>query len=97
MTSPEAAVIDAAAQKAYNESKNRPFVPDTLRQPQDQRRRLREVRAAKPELPQRARAVRLDDGPCALPARHVRRAAALGRACARLRFGHAPRHALSRA
>ena len=27
MTSPEAAVIDAGAQKAYNESKKRPFVP----------------------------------------------------------------------
>lgn len=28
MTSPEAGVIDAVAQKAYNESKNRPFVPN---------------------------------------------------------------------
>ena len=28
MTCPEAAVIDAAAQKAYNESKKRPFVPN---------------------------------------------------------------------
>ena len=90
MNSPESGLVAAAAQKKYNLSKGRPFVP-TMHA--NQRYNDAVFQAFAPKTPKFRNSLRfaLSMMPYSMyrPVT-VRRPAALGRACARVRYGDTP-------